>query len=336
MKMYCTQHKVGEASTRVVQSKFFGFISSICKSNDDFHALVVSKAALDCAPHILPSTQPAKAMFEFLTDIIVEGSSRPDALGPHVFEALDPLVGFTSDEDWKVLSKLVLSCFGLLKELFDDSFIVEEGVLSSLRDTIPTKALALVQDILQISGQTRSTLVTEQGAALLDFLFDRCLFDMDACEAILEHNEQQYSQKQLDNEPTLPDPKDAICNTESARLSAYKIVSLLANESESALAETIGMLHKVVSGYLVSRGENYLPINEERSTAGYVGLDNPGCICYMNSLLQQLFMMPPVRNIYIYIYNKTLFGLVAEPCYCCWPCCVTSVEIGVISLAQLN
>ena len=29
---------------------------------------------------------------------------------------------------------------------------------------------------------------------------------------------------------------------------------------------------------------------------GYVGIKNLGCICYMNSLNQQLFMIPGFRN----------------------------------------
>ncbi len=28
-----------------------------------------------------------------------------------------------------------------------------------------------------------------------------------------------------------------------------------------------------------------------KSETGFVGLDNPGCICYHNSLMQQLFMI---------------------------------------------
>jgi len=33
-----------------------------------------------------------------------------------------------------------------------------------------------------------------------------------------------------------------------------------------------------------------------KSTSGYVGLKNLGCICYMNSFMQQLYMMPNFRR----------------------------------------
>merc|ERR1712100_566919 len=41
---------------------------------------------------------------------------------------------------------------------------------------------------------------------------------------------------------------------------------------------------------------NYSPGLEQRSAAGYLGVKNLGCFCYMISLLQQLFMMPKFRK----------------------------------------
>ena len=36
--------------------------------------------------------------------------------------------------------------------------------------------------------------------------------------------------------------------------------------------------------------------NQERARVGYVGLKNLGATCYLNSLLQQLYMIPAFRN----------------------------------------
>jgi ubiquitin carboxyl-terminal hydrolase 9/24 len=37
-------------------------------------------------------------------------------------------------------------------------------------------------------------------------------------------------------------------------------------------------------------------MDSEKSSTGYVGIKNLGCICYMNSLFQQLFMISSFRN----------------------------------------
>jgi ubiquitin carboxyl-terminal hydrolase 9/24 len=38
------------------------------------------------------------------------------------------------------------------------------------------------------------------------------------------------------------------------------------------------------------------PKMNEKSATGYVGIKNLGCICYMNSFLQQMFMIPSFRE----------------------------------------
>ncbi|CAM9885973.1 unnamed protein product, partial [Ectocarpus sp. 8 AP-2014] len=39
----------------------------------------------------------------------------------------------------------------------------------------------------------------------------------------------------------------------------------------------------------------YAPRQTDKAECGYVGLQNLGATCYMNSLLQQLFMVPALR-----------------------------------------
>lgn len=49
---------------------------------------------------------------------------------------------------------------------------------------------------------------------------------------------------------------------------------------------------------------DYNPILKQKSLTGYVGLKNLGCTCYMNSVLQQLYMIPNFRKAIIEINDE--------------------------------
>lgn len=43
------------------------------------------------------------------------------------------------------------------------------------------------------------------------------------------------------------------------------------------------------------KGWNYTPPNTTEQKQKFVGLKNLGCICYMNSMMQQFYMIPAFR-----------------------------------------
>ena len=43
---------------------------------------------------------------------------------------------------------------------------------------------------------------------------------------------------------------------------------------------------------------------QERALSGFVGLKNPGCICYMNSIMQNLYMIPAFRKLIIEVEDR--------------------------------
>lgn len=51
----------------------------------------------------------------------------------------------------------------------------------------------------------------------------------------------------------------------------------------------------MLGGEALSEWE-YLPPVGPRPNKGFVGLKNAGATCYMNSVIQQLYMIPPIRN----------------------------------------
>lgn len=85
------------------------------------------------------------------------------------------------------------------------------------------------------------------------------------------------------------------CKTEESRKWAYKLLWTLCNNSLTLLNELIvKQMFPLCSQIKLHSGWLYTPSGDSRK-GKYSGIRNLGCICYMNSMLQQLYHVPAFR-----------------------------------------
>ena len=122
----------------------------------------------------------------------------------------------------------------------------------------------------------------DNAGALVQYLHEVALF------ATLKADERRSS-------GTAPPP---MCKSNRTRQAAYALQLALADgkpETATSLLEKLAPYHEGDSFEQVS-GWTYYPGANARAESGYSGLVNFGCTCYVNSMLQQLFMVPAFRN----------------------------------------
>ncbi|XP_076051171.1 ubiquitin carboxyl-terminal hydrolase 24-like isoform X2 [Oratosquilla oratoria] len=129
----------------------------------------------------------------------------------------------------------------------------------------------------------------ECGQAIITQLLHEYLFP--ASKLVLESapNQEYYSASRN---------YSAKCTGRASRLAAYELLVQLATHSLRNLqhiASALITLHHRVDPH-AARDFEHSPAVDGRGSSGYVGLKNGGATCYMNSVLQQLFLVPGIRE----------------------------------------
>ena len=119
--------------------------------------------------------------------------------------------------------------------------------------------------------------------SILEYVFRDCLFSLD------------------ERAGSLAFPK---CKHPETRTSAFKLLYELCVTRNNHLAVITRLLQFQIAEFDDSELEwEYNPPLLTRANCGFVGLSNLGSTCYMNSFMQQLFMIPKLRR-----------GILAAPC----------------------
>jgi ubiquitin carboxyl-terminal hydrolase 34 len=152
--------------------------------------------------------------------------------------------------------------------------------------------------MINIIIQNRSDIKAELGERLIDLLIDGYM--------IKDIDEYRVSKKISDPYNTLIDPstdnelkemlsRKNFYNYES-KSTIFTIIVNLITGSKDNLERLLGSKFIGLANYTSKQvKKGYNPTGDRRGMNGYIGLRNPSCVCYMNSMLQQFFNIPTFR-----------------------------------------
>lgn len=180
------------------------------------------------------------------------------------------------DEFFELFAKILELCNFSDESLLNEGLefiykreMIEERTLNN-QDKVLAGYVKMVTTLIKISPFYKERL-----SELLEYTY-KCLFEIPESAAAKSHN---------------PPPK--LKNTKS-RKAAF---SLLLELTSGCTQNGVILLQKLYENHsdLKSSGSFDSEIST-RALSGYVGLRNLGATCYMNSLLQQFYMMPGLRK----------------------------------------
>jgi len=221
---------------------------------------------------------PAQFFLAILLDYLPTISGFPRTADKY-FYLLERLITLASNElsqEWK--SQLVSR---LAKQLVSHP-VLESSESPEAQDRGLVGQLALLRALARGNSAVKQLCFTE---GLVSTLLEACLF---ATPTATNHG------------PDAP-PK---CKTEASRSAAFRLLEEL-SKGEREIFQVVGrwVLEHLRSVSPLRRP--HLVHGRRKPGHGYVGLQNMGATCYMNSLLQQLFHMPEFRSALLSLEDKS-------------------------------
>jgi ubiquitin carboxyl-terminal hydrolase 34 len=90
-----------------------------------------------------------------------------------------------------------------------------------------------------------------------------------------------------------------------SKTAAYKLLNSLVRRDPELMEYFVkNCVQPLLAKIQRCEGWNYSPPSAAERSQDYVGLRNLGCICYMNSMMQQFFMIPALRYNFLAVEDR--------------------------------